>query len=348
MWTVTFPGSTPLAALIYISMETKSTNEELIARYLLGDLPEEEQARLEDRAFSDRDYMRNIVAVESDLIDAYVRGGLSDSERRRFERRFLASAERQRKVEFARALANVIPRATAEDAARPAAVLTPASWWNSFIASLRGLNPAFKFSTAVAALTLVIGVSWLIAEAVRLRAEVAQLQAERQTRLGQEEILRRQADGERARNEDLAAQLQRERERSGEMARRLDRDQSRESPAGSSFIASVFLPPGVPRDAGNRPKLVVGKASGPARLQIGLEREDEYQSFRVEIRTAQGQEVWTQDNLRPRQSRAGRLVNLFIPRRVFSEGKYELTLKGMTDNQNTEDLRYYFFDALKK
>jgi anti-sigma-K factor RskA len=351
MWTVTFPGSTPLAALIYISMETKSTNEELIARYLLGDLPEEEQARLEDRAFSDRDYMRNIVAVESDLIDEYVRGGLSDSERRRFERRFLASAERQRKVEFARALANVIPRATAEDAARPAAVLTPASWWNSFIASLRGLNPAYKFSTAAAALTLVIGVSWLIAEAVRLRAEVAQLQAERQTRLGQEEILRRQADGERARNEDLAAQLQRERgrrERSEELARQLERDQSRERPAGSSFIASVFLPPGVPRGAGNRQKLIVPQAARLARLQIGLEREDDYRSFRVELRTAQGKEVWTQDDLRPRSSRTGRILNLLIPGSVFNAGAYELTLKGVNDNRNAEDVRYYYFDALMK
>src|SRR5215470_1022112 len=230
-------------------METKFTNEELIARYLLGDLPEEEQARLEDRAFSDRDYMRNIVAVESDLIDEYVRGGLSDSDRLRFERRFLASAERRRKVEFARALANVTPRATAEDAARPATVSAPASWWNSFITSLRGLNPAFRFSMAAAALIFVIGVPWLIAEAVRMRAQVAQLQAERQTLQRQEEILRQHADGERVRNDELAAQLRREQERSEDLARRLERDQSRERGAGLSFIASVFLPPGIPRGA---------------------------------------------------------------------------------------------------
>ncbi len=329
-------------------METKSTNEELIARYLLGDLPEEEQARLEDRAFSDRDYMRNIVAVESDLIDEYVRGGLSDSERLSFEHRFLVSAERQRKVEFARSLANVIPRATAEYSSRPAMVLRPVLWWNSFITFLRGLNPAFKFSMAAAALTLVIGLSWLITEAIRLHAQVAQLQAERQTLRRQEEILRQQADGERARSEDLAAQLQRERERNEEWARGLDRDQSRERPAGLSFVASVFLPSGVSRDTGNRPKLVVGKAARLARLQIGLEREDEYQSFRVEIRTAQGQEVWTQDNLRPRQSRAGRVLNLLIPGSVFSDGAYELTLKGVIANQNAEDVRYYYFAALKK
>jgi len=223
----------------------------------------------------------------------------------------------------------------------------PASWWNSFITSLRGLNPAFKFSIAAAALTLVIGVSWLIAEAVRLRAQVAQLQAEQHTRRRQEEILRQQADGEHARSEDLAAQLRREQERSEELARQLERDQSRERPAGLLFIASVFLPPGIPRGAAERPKLVVPQAGGLALLQIGLEVEDEYKSFRVEIRTAQGQEIWAQDSLRPRQSRAGRVINLVMPGSVLGAGEYELTLKGVTENQNTEDVRYYYFDALK-
>src|SRR5262249_31448678 len=157
-------------------------------------------------------------------------------------------AERQRKVEFARALANVIPKAMAEDAARPETDLAPATWWNSFITSLGGLNPAFKYSMAAAALTLAIGVSLLIVEAGRLRAQVAQLQAEQQTQRRQEEILRKQTDGERARSEDLAAQLQREWERSEGLARQLERDQSRERSVGLSIIASVFLPTGIPRD----------------------------------------------------------------------------------------------------
>jgi hypothetical protein len=223
----------------------------------------------------------------------------------------------------------------------------PASWRDTFLASLRGLNPAFKYSMAVAALALVTGVSWLITEAVRLRAQVTQLQAEQQTWRQQEEILRQQADDARSRSEDLAAQLQRERERSEELARLFERDQSRERSTGLSFIASVFLPPGISRGAAERPKLVVTQAAGVARLQIGLEREDEYKSFRVEIRTAQGHEVWTQDNLRPRQSRAGRVLNLVIPGSALGAGEYELALKGVIDNQNTEDVRYYYFDALK-
>jgi len=329
-------------------MEAKSLNGKLIVRYLLGDLPEEEQARLEDLAFSDQEQMQNVLAVESDLIDEYVRGELSDSERQRFERRFLVSSERRQKVEFARALARIIPEATTEDAAQPAMVCAPVSWWDSFIAFLRGLNPAFKFSMAAAAAALVIGVSWLITETIRLRAQVAQLRAERQTRQRQEEALQQQVAGERARGEDLAAQLDRERarrERSEELARQLERDRSHN---GLSFIASLFLAPGIPRSAADRPKLVAPRTARLVRLQIGLERGDEYESFRVELYTRGGRQVWSQDNLRARTGRAGRSVNLNLPVSVLDTGEYELALKGVIAKEKIEDLGYYYFDVLEK
>jgi anti-sigma factor RsiW len=80
---------------------------DLITRYLLGDLPEKQQAEIEDHAFRDADYMKLIQTVEIDLIDEYVRGGLSTRERHQFEARFFASADRRRKVEFAKTLAAV-------------------------------------------------------------------------------------------------------------------------------------------------------------------------------------------------------------------------------------------------
>jgi len=82
-------------------------NENLIARYLLGELSEEQQIEIEDRAFADQEYLAGITAVENDLIDEYVRHELSESDRRRFEERFLASAARRKRVEFAKALASV-------------------------------------------------------------------------------------------------------------------------------------------------------------------------------------------------------------------------------------------------
>src|SRR5215475_14735771 len=87
----------------------------LLNRYLLGDLIEEQQVEIEERAFRDPGYMRLIEEVEVDLIDEYVRGGLTDRERRQFEARFFESAERRRKVEFAKSLAAVRPEFEEEE-----------------------------------------------------------------------------------------------------------------------------------------------------------------------------------------------------------------------------------------
>ncbi|HEY6230232.1 MAG TPA: hypothetical protein VIW64_03115, partial [Pyrinomonadaceae bacterium] len=67
-------------------MAADLNNEKLIARYLLGDLPEEQQVAIEDRAFADNDYLALVTSVENDLIDEYVRQELSPTERQQFER----------------------------------------------------------------------------------------------------------------------------------------------------------------------------------------------------------------------------------------------------------------------
>ena len=71
-------------------------------RYLLGELDETEEIRLEDAAFADAETLAFVQSIENDLIDEYVRGELSESEVVKFERRFLTSEDRRRKIEYAR------------------------------------------------------------------------------------------------------------------------------------------------------------------------------------------------------------------------------------------------------
>ena len=124
-------------------MEDGSFEETVVVRYLLGDLPEEAQIQVEDRAFSDPSYLRIIEAVEADLIDAYVHSQMAAPERQQFESRFLVSPQRRKKVEFARALADVARTSVAtQPVRRPVADRAQPSLWASFIASLRGAGLA--------------------------------------------------------------------------------------------------------------------------------------------------------------------------------------------------------------
>src|SRR5215813_7786957 len=155
-------------------------NETLIARYLLGELPEEQQVEIEDRAFSDKDYLASITTVENDLIDEYVRGELPPADRQRFETRFLASAERRKRVEFAKALRTVVSESTAP--ARNVIRDVPKwSWRDSLYAFLSGLNPAARLAFVAAAILIIVGAVWLFTETQSLRRQVNQLQAEKQS-----------------------------------------------------------------------------------------------------------------------------------------------------------------------
>ena len=98
-------------------MRSERADEKLLVKYLLGNLSEEEQVQVEDRAFADADYLGALEAAEADLIDAYVRGELSQSDRRGFERRFLTSPQRRSKVEFARALATIAAESKVRESA---------------------------------------------------------------------------------------------------------------------------------------------------------------------------------------------------------------------------------------
>src|ERR1044072_3972467 len=195
-------------------------NEKLISRYLLGELPEEQQVEIEDRAFSDKDYLASITAVENDLIDEYVRGELSAADRQRFESRFLASAERRKRVEFAKALSTVVSESAAPEK-NPVRDVPRWAWRVLLYAFLSGLNPAAQLAFVAAVILLIVGAGWLFIQTQRLRRQVNQLQAEKQS--GQQN-LQHKIDKEQRPNEELNARLNQEkqqREQTDESLRRL-------------------------------------------------------------------------------------------------------------------------------
>ena len=335
-------------------MREDPLSEGLLARYLLGDLSEKEQVEIEERAFVDPQYLGNLQAVESDLIDEYVRGGLSKNERRLFEDRFFASAERRRKIEFARAFATVAPEFRVSEAAgrHGTAGILPLSWRTGLGAVLRGLGPVPRYAIAAAAMLILVAASWLVAESFRMRGQLAQLRSEQQSRARDQEALQRQFADEQARGKDLSAQLEREREQRqnseklvGELQRQLEESSAHNH---QSAIVSLALLPGIARSGGTRPKLVIPQSARLVRVEVGVEPEDDYKTFRVELLGPGGQPVWTGTNLSATRMRGGRGVALNLPARSLIAGQYELALKGVTPEGKTEDIGYHYFEVLRK
>ena len=304
-------------------MRSLRSNETWQVKYLLGNLSEEEQVQVEDRAFADGDYMSALEATEADLIDAYVRGQLSQSDRRSFEFRFLTSPERRRKVEFARALATITSESKTQE--------SRAAGREFFMRAFWGWNPVVQLAAGMVALMCIAGGAWLVSENAAIRSRVAALEADRRDFDAREQTLRQRLSEEQARAVALAAQ---------------NREPS--EPARAPLVASLILVPGLSRAPTRVEQLVLSPSAQMARIEIQVESRDDYPRFRAELRTRSGEEVLSRSNLTRQKSGPGFTVALDVPASALAVGDYELALKGIAADHTSQDVGYYYFGVQKR
>src|SRR5262245_22253804 len=170
-------------------MERINTQEDLIKRYLLGELSAAEQTALEDEYFGDESKYDQICKAEDELLNRYARGSLSENDRERFEQSYLTNPGRRRHVMFAKALAQVVDENLAEMRAAPQTTESGRmgrpgagpSWWSQLAGLPRGLHFAPRLALIIAALLIVFGGAWLVVETSRLRAQLAAARREGET-----------------------------------------------------------------------------------------------------------------------------------------------------------------------
>src|SRR5690242_17692611 len=108
--------------------------ENLIYRYLLGELSESEQTAFEQELLADREKFDQVWAAEGALVDNYARGEASRADRERFERGYLASPLHRERVAIAELFLKDIdgqnPDARATEAPAEVGPAFPAAaWW---------------------------------------------------------------------------------------------------------------------------------------------------------------------------------------------------------------------------
>ena len=89
-------------------------SENLIRKYLLGELAETDQAALEQELLIDRGKFERVWAVENELVDSYVRGEMSRADRKLFESHYLASPLHRERVAIAESFLTNIDQAAGE------------------------------------------------------------------------------------------------------------------------------------------------------------------------------------------------------------------------------------------
>ncbi|HKQ76992.1 MAG TPA: hypothetical protein VJ810_25075 [Blastocatellia bacterium] len=316
-------------------MKMQRYNQQLIVRYLLDDLPEEERLQFEDAYLSDHDLFARTQAVEEEMIEDYVEGRLSGPERARFEYRYVetASPAQCEKVEFARTLIAEARARLAEPRARQTKP-TPLSWLRSLIALPRIPSPAVGF--ALATILLLITGSWLFVERSRLqrRLDLARTEATRR----EQEISQRAQESQRqaAEQRDRNDRLVKELEAAQTQLARLRAESPPPQPS-SSLAAIVFPPPTLGSASGAGQELIIRPGVKSVQL-ICRFYSDAFESGRAVVRPAAGGDsIWDQPGLKLKDIAPGRkAVVVNLPAYLFTVSKdYTLTLSDTTSTGAT-------------
>jgi len=308
--------------------------ENLIRRYLLGELAEADQAALEQELRINRGKFDQVWAAENELIDSYVRGEMSRADRNRFESHYMASPLHRERVAIAESFLTNIDQAVGE--------AVEVREKESFIPWRRGFSihlPRPVLGVAfVMALLLTSSVVWSYVERVLLTGQIADAEKEAQT----ERAFLKQRERELAsRNRELEEEIADVSRRNEQLKAELEQLRGRR-PAAPPTVLSFLLAPAPVRCDKTPPQSTITLSAGKARLLMELGGDD-YANYQVIIQTVEGREILRRRTGKFRLGKGRAFATLPVRAGELSRGDYILILFGHTPNGGSKEVDRYFF-----
>ena len=130
--------------------------EKRMTQYLLGQLPEHEEAEMERRYLADDTLFEELLATEDDLRDAYARGELPRPDREAFEQRLLTLPRQKERQEFAWTLRQRLLKMGSPSRPLP----HRASRWERLLGILRAQPRVVLVPVLSAALVILVAGGW--------------------------------------------------------------------------------------------------------------------------------------------------------------------------------------------
>ena len=343
-------------------MEKSDYDDQLIVRYLLGSVSEEETERLDGLSIADDEFAARLQVVENDLVDDYVRGDLSDETIERFDSYYLASQKRCEKVAFARGLQSfidgtVITRETEirrRDFSGASATGKPARRKSFLHWSFRAPGSALRWGMAAALAVVLIGGGWLMYENLRLRNHIHQVQAEREELQKRERELQSRLAEQSSSDSEKKQELANLREQIARLERQsLEQEGAKPQPPlpAEPNIVSFALAPQM-RGVSQPAMISIPSDADYVMMQLDLEPGDierlRSASYRAELKARPGNEiVWRSGRLRAGARGEGKAVVVTLRPMIFKSQMYTLEVYGVSPTGASEIIGSYPFRVVK-
>jgi hypothetical protein len=301
--------------------------DQQLARYLLGELSDEDADRIDECSISDETLAWRLREVEDELVDAYVSGRLSDEDRQRFKWFYLSSERRRDRVRFAEAFQHMAGRQT--DSQRPAT----SSWRWLFDRSV-----PLAWGVGLAAALMLVGCGALLQQDVNLRQALHSMQAESATLERRTQDLLRQLATQRSEAARATLALAQARASLEDAMVPVNASLSRRTLAPVSLL---LLPQA--RSAGSPATLTLPRGAAQVALQLQLEFDD-FRGYRIAIEDpGASRVVWRSERIPARAARGRPSLSVLVPARVLAPQLYAVELVGVGANGEAEVVGSYSF-----
>jgi len=319
-------------------MQTKSREDEVMAKYLLGELSAADQEVVEEKFFVDDEWFDRLSVVEMELIDEYVQGRMSTKERSQFERGFLTTPDRIEKVTNARTLM----RHVEELKPFPADETEPSTpFWRTLAGYVSFQSPVMQYGMAAAVLLLIVGGAWLVFDSFRWRQQVQEARNQQSTQarelnekmLQQRTELQQQLDHKESELKQQLAQSQgkdQEIEKLRHEIAGLHRQQENLSSRQPGEEITAFLSAGPLTRGGSPEPINVYLQPNTKRLNLHIQLKPPTASrYNLSLIRAGGKPIKQWFRVRPRQTNSSPNIRITLPTGLLGEGDYLLNTNGV-------------------
>jgi anti-sigma-K factor RskA len=112
-------------------MGVSEHDHDITRRYLLGQLTDDEEQKLEERLLSEDDFFQQVELTKDELAQEYASGELTTKERKWLQETFLASPEGKQRHEFAKTFDHYLKNHRAQRQKSPSLIERLRTIWNS-------------------------------------------------------------------------------------------------------------------------------------------------------------------------------------------------------------------------
>ncbi len=193
---------------------------------------------------------------------------------------------------------------------------------------------------------LIVGGPLVVIQISKLRSDLKGLQSEQLAQNQREKELGQLLAQQKKQNDELSQSINRECSECGQLEQEVARLQEEQAAPATIGLGFGEIEKSRGSTSKQAAKVTIPRSAEVIKLQLDLFKDDD-ENYLVVLEDAQQRDIW-RGLLQSTKTGKGRGVVVRLASRLFSTGRYRLTLSGTNNNRDYEVISEFPIDVIKK